>query len=136
MTHEYVNPSELARPSGYSHAVSAAPGQTVYLAGQTALSPDGRIVGGGTNPDVVVQFEQCLSNLLKALWASGGGPEHLVSTRIYLVDVDGYRRRSAEIGAVWRRLIGARFPAMAAIGVARLWDADALVEIEGVAVID
>ncbi|GAA4913168.1 enamine deaminase RidA (YjgF/YER057c/UK114 family) [Stackebrandtia albiflava] len=131
----YVNPPELAAPSGFSHAVIAPPGRTVYLAGQTAADARGRIVGGGESPDVVTQFAQCLSNLLTALAAAGGRAEHLVSMRIYLVDVPAYRARAREIGAVWRQLAGDRYPAAAGIGVARLWDDDAIVEIEGVAVI-
>jgi enamine deaminase RidA (YjgF/YER057c/UK114 family) len=131
----YVNPIELARPSGFSHAVVASPGRTIYLAGQTALDVTGRIVGGGDEPDVVTQFAQCLSNLLTALSVAGGRAEHLVSMRVYIVDMPGYKARARDIGAVWRQLVGRQYPAMAGIGVARLWDDDALVEIEGVAVI-
>ena len=40
---EPINPPTLPKPVGFSHAVRA--GQTVYLAGQTALGPDGTIVG-------------------------------------------------------------------------------------------
>ncbi len=40
---EPINPPTLPRPVGFSHAVRA--GETVYLAGQTALGPDGNIVG-------------------------------------------------------------------------------------------
>ena len=54
---------------------------------------------------------------------------------IYIVDVPAYRGAAREIGAVWRRLAGRDYPAAAGIGVARLWDDDALVEIEGVAVL-
>jgi enamine deaminase RidA (YjgF/YER057c/UK114 family) len=54
---------------------------------------------------------------------------------VYIVDVDDYRAHSREIGQVWRRLAGSDYPAMAAVGVARLWNADALVEVQGVAVL-
>ena len=61
---ERINPDELARPSGFAHAVVGPPARVVvYLAGQTALDADGRIVGDG----VVEQFEQALANLLTAL---------------------------------------------------------------------
>ena len=100
---------------------------TVHLAGQTALDPDGRIVGDS----VVEQFEQALGNLLTALRAAGGGPEHLASLTIYIVDVADYRAHAREIGEVWRRLVGTDYPAMAGIGVARLWDDEALVEVRG-----
>jgi enamine deaminase RidA (YjgF/YER057c/UK114 family) len=124
-----INPAELPRPSGFSHAVRATGTSRVYLAGQTALDRDGKITG----QTVVEQFEQALGNLLTALRAAGGEPSDLASLTIYLVDVEGYRAYSAEIGAVWRRLVGRHYPAIAAVGVARLWDPDALVEVQGVA---
>ena len=126
-----VNPSSLAPPSGFSHAVVAT-GTTVHLAGQTALDASGRIVGDG----IVAQFEQALSNLLTALDAAGGTPEQLVSLTVYIVDMDDYRAHAREIGGVWKRLVGSEYPAMAGIGVSRLWDADALVEVQGMAVLD
>ena len=129
MTLERINPEELARPSGFAHAVRATGTVTVHLAGQTALDTDGRIVGDG----VVGQFEQALSNLLTALRAAGGGPEHLASLTIYIVDVPDYRAHARDIGQVWRRLAGTDYPATAGIGVARLWDDDALVELQGTA---
>ncbi|HJY74094.1 MAG TPA: RidA family protein, partial [Streptosporangiaceae bacterium] len=61
-------------------------------------------------------------------------PADLVSLTIYAVDLADYRSRGREIGEAWRRLCGREYPAMAAIGVSRLWDADALVEIQGFAV--
>lgn len=131
MSLERVNPPALAEPSGFSHAVVAGGGRLVFLAGQTALDAEGRIVGDG----VVAQFERALGNLLAALRASGGEPGHLASLTVYIVDVDDYRANSREIGAVWRRLAGRDYPAMAAVGVARLWDADAKVEIQGFAVL-
>ena len=125
-----VNPPELAEPRGFSHAVIGR-GTTIFLAGQTALDRDGRIVGGG----IVEQFEQALANLLTALAAAGGRPDQLTALTVYIVDMDGYRAHAREIGGVWRRLVGREYPAMAAIGVARLWDAEALVEIQGYAVV-
>jgi enamine deaminase RidA (YjgF/YER057c/UK114 family) len=128
---ERINPDELASPSGFSHAV-VAEGRHVYLAGQTATGPDGRIVGG----DITAQFEQALRNLLTALRAAGGRPDQLASVTIYIVDLDDYKRRARDIGAIWRELAGATYPAMAGIGVHRLWDDAALVELQGVAVLD
>jgi enamine deaminase RidA (YjgF/YER057c/UK114 family) len=128
---ERVDPPELARPSGFAHAVVAGPGRTVFLAGQTAMDAEGRIVGA----DVVEQFERALGNLLTALRAAGGEPAQLASLTVYAVDLVDYRARARDIGAVWQRLIGRDYPAMAGIGVARLWDDDALVEVQGIAVL-
>ncbi|HET8718822.1 MAG TPA: RidA family protein [Nocardioidaceae bacterium] len=130
MSLERINPDTLARPSGFSHAVVAT-GTTVHLAGQTALDTEGRIVGDG----VVAQFEQALGNLLTALRAAGGEAGDLASLTVYIVDMDDYKAHARDIGAVWKRLVGRAYPAMAGIGVARLWDAEALVEVQGVAVL-
>jgi enamine deaminase RidA (YjgF/YER057c/UK114 family) len=130
VTVERVNPPELGRPRGFSHAVVGR-GTTVFLAGQTALDAEGRIVGS----DVVAQFEQALANLLAALRAAGGTPDQLASLTVYVVDMDDYRAHSRDIGQVWRRLVGNDYPAMAGIGIARLWDVEALVEVQGFAVL-
>ncbi len=129
MSVERINPPELGRPSGFSHAVVTGADRLVFLAGQTALDAEGRITGDG----VVAQFERALANLLTALSAAGGHPHDLVSVTIYIVDMDDYRAHAREIGQVWRRLAGTEYPAMAGIGVSRLWDAEALVEVQGVA---
>ena len=129
MTFERINPEDLAPPRGFSHAVRTDRPRTVYLAGQTALDASGKIVGA----DVVEQFEKALTNFLRALEAAGGTPADLTTITIYIVDVDAYLARAREIGGVWRRLAGTDYPAAAGIGVARLWDAEALVEIQGIA---
>jgi len=130
MTLDRIDPPELPRPSGFAHAV-AGTGRTVFLAGQTAQDAAGRIVPG----NIVAQFERALANLLTALRAAGGEPEQLAAQTIYIVDDDDYRAHAAEIGAVWRRLAGSQYPATAGVGVARLWDPAALVELQGIALL-
>ena len=131
MTIKRINPVELGEPKGFSHAVVGR-GTTVFLAGQTALNAQGAIVGD----TVVEQFEQALANLLTALRAAGGEPAQLASLTVYITDMADYRAHAREIGSVWRRLVGRDYPAMAGIGVARLWDEEALIEVQGFAVID
>lgn len=126
---EIVNPSSLGRPAGFSHAVRA--GDTVYLAGQTALDAEGQIVPG----DIVAQFRQSFTNVLTALTAAGGRPSDLVSVTIYLTDIPDYQAHGREIGLIWRELAGSEYPAMAGIGVTALWQRDALIEIQGIAVV-
>jgi len=108
-----------------------AEGRFVFLAGQTGTDSSGRIVPGG----VVAQFEQALANLLTALRAAGGAPDHLTTLTVYACDLEDYRMHAREMGEVWRRMVGSDYPAMAAIGVSRLWDAAASVEIQGIAVL-
>ena len=129
MTHRLVNPAHMAAPSGFSHGVLA--GNTLYLGGQTAMDAAGAIVPGG----IVAQFRQCFQNVLDTLTDAGGTPDDLVSVTIYLTDVEDYQANGREIGRVWRELAGTRYPAMAGIGVTKLWQPEALIEIQGVAVI-
>ena len=131
MSLEKINPAELAAPIGFSHAVKASGSTTISLAGQTALNTDNMIEGKGS----VEQFEKVMTNLLKALSEAGGSPENLVKLNIFAVDPVDYRANSKEIGKIWQRLIGKNYPAMTLVGVTKLWDSDALLEIEGVAVI-
>jgi enamine deaminase RidA (YjgF/YER057c/UK114 family) len=111
--------------------VSVTASRMVFLAGQVGMTRDGTMVSGG----VVAQFEQALANLLTALAAAGGQPGDLVSMTIYIVDLPDYQAHGQQIGAVWRRLAGTDYPAVAGVGVTRLWDPDALVELQGVAAI-
>ncbi|MCX4584692.1 RidA family protein [Streptomyces sp. NBC_01481] len=125
------NPAELSPPTGFSHAITATGSRLVFLAGQTALDPGGKIVGE-TLPE---QFETALANLLTALAAAGGAPQDLARVTVYATDVAGYRAHAPELGRIWRRLAGRDYPAMAVIGVDRLWDEEAMVELDGTAVL-
>lgn len=131
MSLERVNPDQLAPPTGFSHAVTATGNRLVFLAGQTALDPSGKIVGD----DLTAQFEQALTNLLTALREAGGTPDHLTRVTIYATDVADYRTRAPQLGRIWRELAGRDYPAMALIGIVRLWDEEALVELDGLAVL-
>ncbi len=132
MSLERVNPAQLAPPTGFSHAVTATGSRLVFLAGQTALDGDGKITGDG----LPAQFDRALTNLLGALRASGGTPEALTRVTVYTTDVEGYRAHARELGRIWRERAGRDYPAMALIGITRLWDAEALVELDGIAVLD
>ena len=125
----HINPPSLLKPSGFAHATRA--GELVHLAGQTALTKDGSIVEGG----IVPQFRQAFTNVLTALDAAGGTPVDLVSVTIYLLDIADYQAHGREIGQIWRELAGTDYPAMAGIGVTGLWQPEALIEIQAVAVV-
>ncbi len=117
-----VNPPELPEPVGFSHAVVA--GGAVYLAGQI-----------GEGDSIADQFDSAAGKLVTALRAAGGEPEQIVSLVVYVTDVDEYRSSLSELGAVWRRHFGRRYPAMALVGVAALFEPEAKVELMGVAVL-
>ncbi|ASN22144.1 RidA family protein [Paenarthrobacter sp. YAF11_1] len=129
MSHQTINPESLPKPSGFAHGILA--GNTVFLGGQTALDKNMNIVPGG----IVEQFTQAFSNVITTLREAGGQPEDLVNVTIYLTDVDDYMANGREIGRIWREMAGSQYPAMAGIGVTRLWQKEALIEIQGIAVI-
>lgn len=129
MGHKTINPGSLPKPSGFAHGTLA--GNIVFLGGQTALDKDMNIVPGG----IVEQFTQAFSNVLTTLREAGGQPEDLVNVTIYLTDVDDYMAHGREIGRIWREMAGSQYPAMAGIGVSRLWQKEAMIEIQAIAVI-
>ncbi|MEU1502413.1 RidA family protein [Streptomyces sp. NPDC005732] len=132
MSIERIDPAGLSPATGFSHAVVATGTRVVFLAGQTALDPDGKVVGE-TLPE---QFERALTNLLAALRAAGGTPADLARVTVYATDVADYRAHAAELGRVWQRSAGRDYPAMAVVGAVRLWDESALVELDGFAVLE
>jgi len=128
VSHEIVVAEGLAPPVGYAHAVLAR--DTVWLGGQTALDPSGAITGA----TLVEQFDVAAGNVVAALRAAGCGPEDLVSMQVFVTDVEEYKASLRELASVWRRHFGRRYPAMGLFGVVRLFDAEAKVELMGVAV--
>ena len=130
--HELVNPPELAPAVGFSHAVAAGPGRTVYLGGQAGLHPDGTV---DPNATLIEQFDLALANMVATLTAAGAAPEHLVTVTVFATDAEQYRKHLKELGAVWRRHLGKHYPAMAFFEVKGLFDPAALVELTGVAVV-
>jgi enamine deaminase RidA (YjgF/YER057c/UK114 family) len=131
VTTERIDPPELSPATGFSHAVVATGSRVVFLAGQTALDGDGKITGT-TLPE---QFTRALDNLLTALRAAGGTPADLARVTVYATDVAAYRAHAPELGRIWRRSAGRDYPAMAVVQVVRLWDEEAIVELDGFAVL-
>lgn len=129
--HEIVTAPELAPPVGFAHAVRAAPGRSVWLGGQTALGPDGTIVG----TTMADQFDVAAGNLVTALDAAGARPADLVALTIYTTDVATYKAELAELGRAYRRHFGKHYVATALLGVAELFDDGAKLELVGVAVV-
>ncbi|MEU1593939.1 RidA family protein [Streptomyces sp. NPDC005708] len=131
MTSERINPPTLSPATGFSHAVVATGSRLVFLAGQTALDENGKVVGDS----LAEQFERALTNLLTALRTAGGTPADLARVTVYATDVADYRAHASELGRIWRDLAGRDYPAMAVVGITRLWDEQALVELDGFAVL-
>ncbi len=130
MRHRQVNPDSMAPAHGFSHAVVAAPGTTVYLGGQVAFDGDGIVVG----ETLAQQYGVALGNVVTALEACGGRPSDIVSMVVYVTDVGAYRSDPSGVGAAHRAHLDRHYPAMALIGVSELVEPSAMVEIVATAV--
>ncbi len=124
MSHQIVNPDGLLPPVGFSHAVVAASGRTVYLGGQTGHRGDATLDDG-----LVAQFRGALANLAVVMGAVGARPEDIVSMQVYVTDAADYRANARELGRAWREVLGTHYPAMALFEVAGLHDPGAVVEL-------
>lgn len=129
--HRLVNPETLSPPVGFAHAVVAAPGQLVFLGGQTSHDAEG-ICRGDT---LVEQFDIALQNVVTALDAAGSSPEHLVSMQIFVTDAASYVKSFRELGERYRQRFDRHYPAMALFEVTSLFDPAAQVELVCVAVV-
>lgn len=126
-----LQPEGWPRPSGYSNGV-AAQGRQVFIAGQVGWNPcSGKFESAG----LVDQVSQALKNVLAVLTEAGGRPQDIARMTWYLTSRVEYLAHLEEIGAAYREIIGKHFPAMTAVEVSALVEAQAKVEIEATAVI-
>jgi hypothetical protein len=57
---QFINPTELSKPPGYTHAVVVSGNALVYLSGQVAFNPHGDLVG---KDDFRAQVTQVFENI-------------------------------------------------------------------------
>jgi enamine deaminase RidA (YjgF/YER057c/UK114 family) len=125
-----LQPPGWPRPKGYSNGI-AAEGRLVFVAGQIGWDENEQFPGD----DFVAQVRQALKNTLAVLAEAGAGPEHVTRMTWYITDREEYLARAAEVGAVYRELMGRNYPVMAMVQVVALMEARARVEIESTAVV-
>lgn len=126
-----IRPDGWPRGSGYSHAVEAR-GRLVCTAGQIGWDPrTQRLVA----QDLAGQAAQALANIAAVLRAAGAWPEHLVRMTWFITDRRAYLDARKAIGAAYREIFGASYPAMSVVVVSELLEEGALVEIEATAVV-
>ena len=92
---QFINPSAIHTPTGYSHV--AKTGNLVSIAGQLSIDKDGNVVGEG---DIRAQTKQALSNLEEAVKAAGGAKEDIAAIRVYMTnrdDLEGMRQAQRRI---------------------------------------
>jgi enamine deaminase RidA (YjgF/YER057c/UK114 family) len=124
-----LQPEGWPRPKGYANGVSAQ-GRLIVTAGLVGWDTQGKFQAG-----FVAQLRQTLQNTVEVLNAGGAAPEHIVRMTWYIVDRQQYLGSLTEIGQTYREIIGKVFPAMAVVQVSGLVEAEALLEIETMAVV-
>jgi enamine deaminase RidA (YjgF/YER057c/UK114 family) len=125
-----LQPRGWKPPAGYANGIAAS-GTIVFVAGQVGWDADQVF----RSDEIVPQFQQALENVLEVLAEAGGRPEHICRMTAYCCDKPAYLAARAELGRIWRRLMGKHYPAMSMIFVSDLLDAPGKIELEATAVI-
>ena len=131
MKRQAVNPPSAGRPSGYANGYRA--GDFLFVAGQIGGDPTPEGRHKLVSSEFVPQFEKALEGVVAVVKAAGGKATDLVEMTIFVKDIDAYRRTRKAIGPVWRKLMGAHYPAMTLVEVSDFFEEGALVEIKAVA---
>lgn len=124
-------PDGWPRPKGYANGVAAS-GRVIAVAGQVGWDPRTEKV---VSPDFAAQVKQALVNIRDVLAAGGAEPRHVVRLTWYVTDKDEYNAAKPAVGAAYREVFGAHYPAMTLVVVAGLLEPGAKVEIEATAVV-
>jgi enamine deaminase RidA (YjgF/YER057c/UK114 family) len=124
-----LQPPDWAPARGYANGV-AARGQLIFVAGQIGWNAQQRF----DSDDFVEQAAQALRNVVAVLREARAGPEHVVRLTWYVVDRSEYLACLPALGAAYRAVMGAHYPAMTAVEVSALIEPRARVEIEATAV--
>jgi enamine deaminase RidA (YjgF/YER057c/UK114 family) len=127
--HKILQPEGWARPKGYSNGMSAS-GESIFVAGQIGWNQDCEF----ESDDFVDQCRLALRNIVDVLKVADAGPEHITRMTWYVIDKQEYLSRGADLGQVYREVIGKNFPVMSAVQVVALMEDRAQVEIEVTAV--
>jgi len=131
VVHKVLLPQGWAAPIGYSNGIVAEGGRIVFVAGQVGWNAQQRF----ESEELVPQFEQALKNVLAVLAEAGGDGRHICRMTAYCCDKKAYLAARRELGAIWRRLMGAHYPAMSMIFVSDLLDHPGKIELEATAVV-
>lgn len=127
---EILLPPGWPRPKGYANGISTT-GRTIFVSGQVGWDVHECFVSDG----FVGQLRQTLLNIVEVLREGGANPEHIVRMTWYIVDKADYLANRAEVGAIYREIIGANYPVMSMVVVKALLEDRAKVEIEVTAVV-
>ena len=122
-----ILPPSMSPPQGnYSHGIVVSPGRLLFIAGQTAVGPDGNLVGIG---DAYAQARQAYENIGAILSDAGMTFSDIVKMTTYITD----RSFREKVNEVRRHYLKKDFPANTLVVVKGLAREEYLVEIEAIA---
>lgn len=127
-----IRPDGWPRPSGYSDALLAPGGRTIWVSGQIGWDP---VTGEFASDAFIEQSAQALRNVVAVLAAAGAAPSRIVRLTWYVTNRAEYIMSRAEIGQHYRAIVGPHYPAMSVVVVAGLIEERAKVEIEATALV-
>ena len=119
---------ELSPAPGFSRAVAAPTGTTVYFSGQVPTDASGATVG----TDIATQADACLAKISGYLTEAGTTMDAVVMMTFYTTDISGM----GKVREVRERYLSAPFPAMTGVEVVALANPEWLIEIDAVAVVE
>lgn len=124
---KHVEVPGLGDSSVYAYAQCITAGNLVFLAGQTGVDEDYKVVSSSFGP----QARQALENVRIALEAAGASQSNLVSMTVFLTDM----RYGHEFLELRKEVLGEELSASAIIGVSQLAFPELLVEVQAIAVL-
>ena len=124
MPKQTINPSNMPKPKGFSHAVKVD--NTIYLAGIVGVDENWKVVG-----DIAAQVDRAYENMRRVLEAAGARMTDVVKMTHYCRDIDELISASG----VRPKYFGDYRPADTMVQVSRLAMPELRVEVEAVAVI-
>lgn len=128
---EILTPPGWAPAIGYANGIAVAPGRIVFIAGQVGWDAEQKF----HSTEIAPQFDQALQNMLAVLAEAGGRPEHICRITAFCCDKPAYLAARAQLGAIWKRLMGRHYPCMSMIFVSDLLDSPGKIELEATAVV-
>lgn len=125
-----INPSDWLLAFNINHGIEVTGAQRVlYLSGQTSNDADGALMHAG---DLVAQFRLAWENLKAALAAADMNPTNIVRLNMYTTDVPAFMAAAGELVPIFAG-DGCK-PVSTLLGVAALFEPEAMIELEATAV--
>jgi enamine deaminase RidA (YjgF/YER057c/UK114 family) len=125
-----VNPQKWLEAFNINQAIEVTGGQRVlYVSGQTSNDANGASMHPG---DLVAQFKLAWKNLVEVLAAANMEPKNIVRLNFYTTNVDEFMAKAGDMVPVFASA-GCK-PASTLLGVTRLFEPNAMIEIEVTAV--